>query len=232
MQWAGSSTEPKSWVHVCIFLDGSADMLTGLPLPANIKLYDAQGLSRLIDDLDDLAAHMTRLLSNYRGVSPDSALREAVKSTAAAIADWPRDKRNTRLSIETSAQLEEGLYLFAVEDEADEATEESMLKPSRNVVPLDVSSGVASFEGALMRLIEAGDGRLLFSTEHRNYPFIFRLSTVDGGGTSTLDLWFDVDKSNVPQALGFWALVEAIKSSGSVSLTGPSGDVAVLSLVG
>lgn len=203
--------------------------MTGLPLPGNVRLYDVQGLSRLSDDLEGLMVHMTRLLNSYLDVPLGSPINEAIKSTAMATVNWPRGKQSTRLSLKASAKLGEALYLFAAEDEEDEATDEPVLKPSRKVVPLDVSSYGASFEGALLRLVDASDGCLLFSTEHRNYPFILRLCTEDDGG-STLDLWFDVDKSNVPQALRFWAFVEAIKSSGSVSLAGPSGEVAALSL--
>jgi len=104
------------------------------------------------------------------------------------------------------------------------------LKPSRKVVPIEVIGGDTSFEGALIRLIEAQDGNLLFSTEHRNYPSIFRLSARESGGDSTLDLWFDVDKSNIPQALRFRELVEGIMSSKMVVFAGPSGEVARLSL--
>jgi hypothetical protein len=81
-----------------------------------------------------------------------------------------------------------------------------------------------------MRLVEARERQLLLSSEHRNYPFIFCLSTGEHGGESSLELWFDVDKSNVPQALNFWALVEAVEGSKLVSLVGPSERVAELLL--
>jgi hypothetical protein len=83
-----------------------------------------------------------------------------------------------------------------------------------------------------MRLIEAEDGHLLFSTEHRNYPFILRLKVAERGGPSMLDLWFDADKSTVPQALEFSALLEAVESSKLVRLLGPSDEVAELIIHG
>jgi hypothetical protein len=121
------------------------------------------------------------------------------------------------------------LDLFSAED-AEDGDAGTILRPSRKVVPLDLASGGASFEGVLMRLVETDLGRLLLSSEHRNYPFIFRLGIGERGDASTLDLWFDVDKSNIPQTLNFWTIVEAVEGSKSVSLVGPSGGVAELSL--
>jgi hypothetical protein len=131
-----------------------------------------------------------------------------------------------------SARLGEGLFLFAAESEDDVGAELPALEPSRNVVPLEFVSGGVSFGGALMRLIEVEGGCFLFSTEHRNYPFIMRLKVAEGGGPSMLDLWFDADKSNVPQALEFSALIEAVESVKSVRLLGPSDEVAELIIQG
>jgi hypothetical protein len=82
-----------------------------------------------------------------------------------------------------------------------------------------------------MRLVEAKHGQLLLSSEHRNYPFIFHLTSPVGGGESTLDLWFDVDKSNIPQALGLWSFVEAVESSKALTIAGPSGELAALTSI-
>jgi len=232
LQWAGSSTEPRSWIHVYMFLSGSSETLATLPFPSNIKLYDSQGITSLPGDLEELTANMARILSRYVGVSTGSTLRESVKGAAVATDGWPIGKPNTRLSYTASARLGEELVLFAAENGEDGEAKVPALKSSRNVVPLEIASGGASFGGALMRLIEAGAGHFLFSTEHRNYPFVMRLNVAEGGGPSRLDLWFDADKSNVPQALGFWALIEAVESSRSVSLLGPSGEVAGLSIHG
>jgi hypothetical protein len=119
--------------------------------------------------------------------------------------------------------------LFSVED-VEDGEAGTILRPSRKVVPLDVVSADVPFEGVLFRLVEANERRLLLSSEHRNYPFIFRLSTGEHGGASTLDLWFDVDKSNIPQALNFWAQIEAVELSKIVTLVSSSGGVAELSL--
>ena len=96
------------------------------------------------------------------------------------------------------------------------------------MVPLDFVSGGFSFEGALMRLVEAKGGQILLSSEHRNFPFILHFSSSESGGKSKLDLWFDADKSNIPQALGFWELVEAFESLKTATLAGPSGEMAEL----
>jgi hypothetical protein len=227
LQWVGSSTEPKSWMHICVILGDHANVPS---IPNTAEQYDPQSLDRLPNDLENITNHMIRLLSYYIAQeATDSG--EAVRRLASSTTDWPRGRGNTRLSYEASTRLtSDGLDLFSAEDKED-GEAGTILKPSRKVVPLDLVSGGASFEGALMRLIEAGEGWLLLSSEHRNYPFIFRLGIGKHGDASTLDLWFDVDKSNIPQALNFWALVEAVEGTRSVSLVGPSGGVAELSLV-
>jgi hypothetical protein len=214
-------------MHIYVFLGGSLEGLADLSFPSNIKVYDSQGITSLPYDLEELTAHMTQLISRFRGLSNGSHLRESVKDAASATEGWPRGKTNTRLSYVASAQLREGLLLFAAESD-DVGAEMHALKPSRNVVPLELISGDVSFGGALMRLIEAENNCFLFSTEHRNYPFIIRLKVAEGGGPSTLDLWFDADKSNVPQALEFSALIEAVESSKSMRLLGLSDEVAEL----
>ena len=226
LQWAGSSTEPKSWMHICVFLGDPAGVP---PIPNTAKQYDPQSLDRLPNELENIINHMISLLSHYIAQEATDA-GEAVRRLAASTFYWPGGRGNTRLSYAASTRLTgDGLGLFSAED-AEDGEAGTILRPSRKVVPLDVVSGGASFEGALMRLVEADEGRLLLSSEHRNYPFIFRLDTGERGDSSTLDLWFDVDKSNIPQALNFWALVEAVEASRVVSLVGPSGGVAEVAL--
>jgi hypothetical protein len=230
LQWAGSSTEPKSWVHICILTSGSADALPPLPLPKSVKIYDSRSLPTLSNALEGYTETMIRLLRPYTDDEPGGSIPEAVKRLSRLTAEWPKGMWGSRLSLKARAAFDEGVYMFAAEDMEDDEAEVPVLKPSRKVVPLEVTNGDASFEGALMRLTEAQGGTLLFSTEHRNYPFIFRLSAREGGGDSTLNLWFDVDKSNIPQTLRFRELVEGVLSSKSVTFAGPSGDVSRLTL--
>ena len=227
LQWVGSSTEPRSWMHIYVFLGGPLEAPADLPFPSNIKIYDSQGITSLPYDLEELTTQMAKLLSRYEGHSNGSTLRESVKDAVSATEGWPIGKYNTRLSYSASAQLKEWLSLFAAENE-DVGIKTPALEPSRNVVPLELISGDVSFGGALMRLIEVEGSYFLFSTEHRNYPFIIRLKVAEGGGPSTLDLWFDADKSNIPQALEFSAIIEAVESSKSMRLLGPSDEVAEL----
>ena len=226
LQWVGSSTEPKSWIHICVFL-GDASGIP--PIPNTAKQYDAESLGSLLGDIDDFAAHMVRLMSHY-STSETSDTVEAVRMVAAATADWPMGRGNIQLNHAYSARLMgDGFGLFSAEDSED-GEAGTILIPSRKVMPLDFECGGGLFEGILMRLIEAKGGCIQLSSEHRNYPFIFRLSSPMGGGRSTLGIWFDVDKSNIPQALRFWELVEAIESSAAVTLSGPAGVMAVLTL--
>jgi hypothetical protein len=230
LQWAGSSTEPKSWVHICLLTSGSADAFTCFPIPKSFKVYDFRSLATLSHELEGLTDTMVRLLRPYTDDEPGGGIPEAVKRLSRLAAGWPKGMWGSRLSLKARAAFDEGVYMFAAEGMEDDEAEVPVLKQSRKVVPLEVTGGDASFEGALMRLTEAEGGTLLFSTEHRNYPFIFRLAAREGGGDSTLNLWFDVDKSNIPQALRFQELIEGVLSSKSATFAGPSGEVAKLTL--
>ena len=226
LQWAGSSTEPKSWMNICIFL-GDASGIP--PIPSTAKQYDSESLGRLPRDIDEIAAHMVRLMSHYSAPETTETV-ETVRRLAVVTTDWPKGRDNTRLSYTDSARLMgDGFSLFSAED-AEDGEAGTILRPSRKVVPLDFVGGGEFFEGVLMRLVEAEGGRIQLSSEHRNYPFIFRLFSPMEGGRSTLDIWFDVDKSNIPQALRFWELVEGIESSEAVTISGPSNEIAVLTL--
>ncbi len=229
LQWVGSSTEPKTWIHVCILLNGSTEPLSAFPLPRSVKLYDEHSLPSLGSDLEELTERMIRLLRTYTDDEPGGDTTEAVGRLSRVTEGWPKNMWASRLSLKVKTVFGEELPLFAAEGVEDEETDALTLKPSRKVVPVDLAGGGACFEGALMRLTEARDGKLLLSTEHRNYPFIFRLSAGEDGD-STLDLWFDVDKSNIPQALRFRELVEGVISAKCAVLAGPSGELAKATL--
>jgi hypothetical protein len=221
----GSSTEPKSWRHICI-LTADANPLPELP----DQLYggDKPTISRC---LEEYTQKMTQLLRTFTDDEPGGSLPDTVKRLSAITAEWPKEMWASRLTLKTNTAFdEECLSLFAAENEEDDEAETPTLQPSRKVVPLDIVGGGTTFEGALMRLAKANDGHLLLSTEHRNYPFIFRLSAPAGDGESKLDLWFDVDKSNIPQALRFRELVEDITFSKQAVLTCPSGELARITL--
>jgi hypothetical protein len=230
MQWVGSSTEPKSWIHVCVLTSGSAEAFTSLPFPKNVKVCDGKHLESLDRVLEEVTERMIRLLRDYTDDEPGGSTYEMVKRLSDITAAWPKDMWSSRLTLKVQTVFGDGLQLFTAEGMEDEEIDAPALKPSRKVVPVDVACGDASFEGALIRLVDASGDRLLFSTEHRNYPFIIRLSVPVDGDASAIDLWFDVDKSNVPQALRFRELVEGATDSKVVVFAGPSGEVARLTL--
>lgn len=223
MQWAGSSTEPKSWIHICVIMRGSIEVPP--LLPGGVKGYYVENLDSLRHSLEGFTDKMIRLLRNFTDDEPKGDRYETVRRLSGITADWPRGMWNSRLSLKAHTTFGDGLKLFTAEGLEDEETDAPALKPSRKVVPIELVCDDASFEGALIRLVKAGCGRLLLSTEHRNYPFIFRLTVIEGGD-SDLDLWFDTDKSNIPQALLFRELVESVEASGSVYFSSPSGVLA------
>jgi hypothetical protein len=181
--------------------------------------------------LDEITQKMTELLRTFTDDEPGGSLHDTVGRLTVITALWPKEMWASRLTLKTRTAFDpDCLSLFAAETEEDDEAETPTLQPSRKVVPLDVAAGDTTFEGALMRLTEAKDGHLLLSTEHRNYPFIFRLAAPMGGGESKLDLWFDVDKSNIPQALRFRELVEGVTSSRVAVFSCPSGELARIAL--
>jgi len=225
LQWTGSSTEPKSWRHLCIL---TAD---APPLPEFPDQLHGGDKPAILRRLEEITQKMTELLRTFTDDEPGGSLPDTVRRLAAITASWPKEMWASRLTLKTRTAFDpDCLSLFAAETEEDDEAETPVLQPSRKVVPLDVIGGDTTFEGALMRLIEANDGHLLFSTEHRNYPFIFRLATPMDGGESKLDLWFDVDKSNIPQALRFRELLDGITSTKQAALICPSGELARITL--
>jgi hemin uptake protein HemP len=222
----GSSTEPKSWRHLSIITPDAE-----YPPPEFPDQLNGRDKAAISHHLEELALKMTQLLRTFTDDEPGGSLPETISRLSAITAGWPKEMWASRLTLKTNTAFdEECLSLFAAEDEEDDEAETTVLQPSRKVVPLDVVGGDVTFEGALMRLTEAKDGHLLLLTEHRNYPFIFRLAAPMSGGESKLDLWFDVDKSNIPQALMFRELVEGITSSKQAALTCPSGEFARITL--
>jgi hypothetical protein len=228
IQWTGSSTEPKSWIHVGVLLPGSVKVdFPSLPPRIRIFVFEVVQLTAALEDLVSKAA---RLLATYAGVEASASPPAVVCAFARSTEGWPKGQPNARLELTADATVsQEGLNIFAAEMEEDEVME-TILAPSRKVVPLEITAGDTVFEGALIRLIEADIGHLLFSTEHRNLPFTFRLCLAKIALTGSISLWFDADKSNPTQATVFWGLASAANEAGELRLSGPNGDVASFSI--
>ncbi|MFA5869992.1 MAG: hypothetical protein WC941_09875 [Candidatus Bathyarchaeia archaeon] len=233
LQWVGTSTEPRSWMHIGILLGGSVGGVSLPGLPERLRIYGGDEADRLEADLEGFTKEVIRLLAKYMKTAPSGGgLRGSIKALADSTLGWPRGQPDARIEKEATAIIsEEGLYPFTAETSEDDEAPEITLAPSRKVVPLDIKSGEITFDGALMRLTEADAERLLLSSEHRNLPFTFRFSLPRAGGGASLGLWFDADKSNQPQALEFWALADAAEAAGTIGLLGPSGEVAAFTLV-
>lgn len=232
LQWVGSSTEPRSWMHFGVLLSGSVEETCLHGFPERLRIYSEAEADRLAADLEQSTREMVRLLAKYLKTTPsDKDLRESIKALADSTLDWPCGHPNARIEMEaTVTTSEEGLFSFAAETTEDDEADEIILTPSRKVVPLDVKSGDTAFEGALMRLTEVDSERLHLTSEHRNLPFTFRFSLPRSVGSGSVGLWFDADKSNLPQVLEFWVLAETVESIGVVELLGPSGELATLTL--
>lgn len=228
LQWAGSSTEPKSWIHVGVLIRGPYELeFQDLPPRLRIIVFDVIQLSA---KLEELARKVARLLAINTGVEPSASLPTVICAIARATDRWPTGQPNARLEFAAKIIMSpESLNVFAAEAEEDEVAEH-ILAPSRKVVPLEITAGGAVFDGALIRLIEADEGHFLFSSEHRNLPFTFRFYIDKTSGNGSISLWFDVDKSNLPQATEFWELAVAAHEADELRLSGSNGVVATLNL--
>lgn len=232
LQWVGTSTEPKSWMHIGVLLNATLEETLLPSLPERLRIYSGADAEKLESYLETFTEGIAHLLARYSKTEPrGGGLRGSIKALADSTLGWPRGQPDARIEKEATATTsEEGLYPFAAETAEDDEAAEVTLAPSRKVVPLDIRCGGTTFEGALMRLTEADAGTVLLSSEHRNLPFTFRFSLPRAGGDASVGLWFDADKSNLPQALEFWALAEAAEAAGIIELLGPSGEVAAFTL--
>jgi len=228
LQWAGTSTEPKSWIHVGVLLHGPFELsFPGLPPRIRLFVFDVAQLSAA---LEEFARKVATLLVRYIGIELSASLPMVICVLARSTKGWPKGQPNTRIELAADTNVSpEGLSVFAVETEDNEVAD-PVLVPSRKVVPLEITAGDNFFDGALIRLIEADERHLLFSSEHRNLPFTFRFYLDKTTLKGSLSLWFDADKSNPPQATVFWELASAAHETGELRLCGPNGEVVAFSV--
>jgi hypothetical protein len=223
LQWASTSTEPESWMHIGILETDAAKKPVVINLPPRMRVFNGDHREILKEEVEELVRLATQLLRRYYKVEDE---QPSIKLISKVMKDWPKGQLNTRVVLNASSvTLGDGVYAFAVETEEDEEMQELVLTPSRKVVPVDISVGAYVFDGVLIRLTNSTRDVTVFSSEHRNLPFTF-LFNIKGGNTGSVNLWFDADKSNPPQALLFWELVKAAQKFGCLKLKGSVGEVA------
>ena len=80
--------------------------------------------------------------------------------------------------------------------------ENGELRQNRKTIPLKAKSNGVKVNDVLLRVISVNDG-VLFDTEHRNLPMVFRLKISQ---TPQLTFRFEADKCNLIEATSFWSL--------------------------
>jgi len=97
--------------------------------------------------------------------------------------------------------------------------------PNRTTVPLTVTSGESEIEGVLLRLVQS-EPHLVFYTEHRNLPSVFKLDL----GDQTLTMRFEADKANIIEATSFESLITAFNSKREITLSDPNSGQTVFNM--
>jgi hypothetical protein len=202
--WLGSSTEPKTWMHVGIFTGGGTkQILSPMVQEDRIRILnsveDTKSISSIFEKLNKSAMS---LLERYSRVDPTN---------------WPKEQPNRCETFPISISLD--ITIFTDEDS-------TVISPSSNILPLNIIIDKATvFDSTLFRLISVKESLIQLSTEHRNLPFIFNLEADTASGEGTLVLGFDADKSSIPQALIYQSMLEKYTEIGRLALTDQSGEV-------
>ena len=203
INWLGSSTEPKTWMHIGIFTGiGAKQILSPMVQEDRIRILtgveDTKSIAYIFEKLHKSAMS---LLERYSRVDPTI---------------WPKEQPNRRETFPISFSLD--LTIFTCEDS-------TVISPSSNILPLNIIIDKATvFDSALFRLISVKDFLIQLSTEHRNLPFIFNLEANTVSGEGNLVLSFDADKSSIPQALIYQSMLEKYIETGRLALTDQSGE--------
>ncbi|MBN2334571.1 hypothetical protein JXL21_03355, partial [Candidatus Bathyarchaeota archaeon] len=179
-------------------------MLGALGSQYNVYVFDSERLSDLTVFIDEKVRYLTRVLGRHTADGSVSKLAESIRG-------WRRDKPRVSLGYRVDASYSvDDLRFF---------TDEGELTPSRKTLPINlVTPAGVSMESVLPRLIDV-DGDLVFSTEHRNLPFVMKFSL---GEESSLRLGFELDKANVSQAVAFEEFLAAFIEAEGFDVVDPS----------
>ncbi len=203
LNWLGSSTEPKTWMHIGILTGDSKQILSPMVQEDRIRiLTDVEDTKSITSVLEKLHESAMSLLEHYSRVD---------------LGNWPKEQPNRRETFPISISI--NLTVFTDKN----LTE---ISPSSNILPLNIIIDKTNvFESALFRLVSVKESLIQLSTEHRNLPFIFNFEADTGKQKGTLALSFDADKSNIPQALIYQSMLEKYTETGRLALIDHSGKV-------
>ena len=199
--WATAEYISRPW---CLFMITGApmmphqrQMMDNLASQYNIVILETPSKQELKILVETQLSNLVSIMQRY----VEQGAENPSLSFGKSIRNWKEKKRV--LEDVSNVEIKMG--------DLSQYTEKGELTPSRTTVPLSVQSGESVIEGILPRLIQADP--LVFYTEHRNLPVVFKLDF----GEKSLTSRFEADKGNLIEAFSFESLMTAFKSSGEIS---------------
>ncbi|MBT4425247.1 hypothetical protein HOC87_12930 [Candidatus Bathyarchaeota archaeon] len=215
MYWATAEYISKPWCLVMVtalpMIPHNRQMLDNLGTQYNIQLLETPQKNALlnifIDQLENLTSIMHRYLEHTES-NPSLSLGESMRT-------WKSEK----------PALEDTFHVEIDRGDLSIYDENGKMVPNRTTVPLTVTSGEAEIEGVLLRLVQS-EPHLVFYTEHRNLPSVFRLDLKD----QILTMRFEADKANIIEATSFESLVSAFKLKNEIRFSDPNSGQTVFNV--
>ncbi len=215
LYWATAEYISKPWCLIMVtalpMMPHNRQMLDNLGAQYNIRLLEKPIDGAILDVVTEQLAHLTSIMHRYvenNASYPSLSLRGSMRT-------WKSEK--PALEDVVQVEIERGdLTIYE---------ENGKMVPNRTTVPLTVTSGEAEIEGVLLRLVQS-EPHLVFYTEHRNLPSVFRLDL----GDQKLTLRFEADKANLIEATSFESLVTAFKSKHEITFSDPNSGQTVFNV--
>ena len=215
LYWATAEYISKPWCLVMVtalpMMPHNRQMLDSLGAQYNIQLMETPQDGAILEVVAQQLNHLISVMHRYidpNASNPSVSLGDSIKT-------WKAEKPAI-----------EDLVPVKIESRTLSIYEENgMMVPNRTTIPLTVTSGEAEIEGVLLRLIQS-EPHLVFYTEHRNLPSVFRLDL----GDRTLTMRFEADKSNIIEATSFESLVTAFKSKREITFSDPNSGQTVFNV--
>ena len=216
LYWATAEYIRKPWCLVMVtelpMMFHNRQMLDNLGAQYNIRLLETPQDGAIIEVVTEQLGHLISIMHRYidlNASNPSTSLGDSIRA-------WKAEK--PVLEDVTPVEVERGnLSIYE---------EKGKMTPNRTTVPLTVTSGEAEIQGVLPRLVQS-EPYLVFYTEHRNLPAVFRL---DLGDTQTLTMRFEADKANLIEATSFESLVTAFKSKREITFSDPNSGLTVFNV--
>jgi hypothetical protein len=215
LYWATAEYISKPWCLVMVtalpMMPHNRQMLDSLGAQYNIQLLEAPQDGAILEVVAQQLNHLISVMHRYidpNASNPSVSLGDSIKT-------WKAEKP----AIEDLIPVEIESRTLSIYEE------NGMMVPNRTTIPLNVTSGEAEIEGVLLRLIQS-EPHLVFYTEHRNLPSVFRLDL----GDQTLTMRFEADKANIIEATSFESLVTAFKSKREITFSDPNSGQTVFNV--